>query len=380
MMKWTSTDVSVAAGDLVLVSARGKVSVGAWLGERNADALDEQSGPCAKKSPREGTLMVKIGTGAAFAAGSNLIWRSDQSGPLKARISDSRYEDNKGDLDVDVTVIPAAAFAAAPAEAEKITVASTNDEWTQAKLTVAPGDLVLVSAPGHFLRSDSEVGADGATFRTVQPACGKKTQVSGTLMMKVGTGAGFPIGASFIWFSDQAGQVKFRINEGGANFKGDLAVELVRLPAAALSAASSGAPTSTSAGNSCDANAGFTPYTNGRFGFTIDVPKNLVAQEPPANGDGQVWLSDDGVSLRASGSLHVIPIDDSFATAANASGVSYKVKKKDWFVVSGIANARVFYRKVIQIGDIDIDFEFSYPVAKKADCDRLIDRISRSFK
>src|SRR6516165_10403605 len=40
-----------------------------------------------------------------------------------------------------------------------------------------------------------------------------------------------------------------------------------------------------------DAPIAYQSYSNARFCFTLDIPKGMVADPPPENGDGQAWHS-----------------------------------------------------------------------------------------
>lgn len=42
------------------------------------------------------------------------------------------------------------------------------------------------------------------------------------------------------------------------------------------------------------ARADWYQYQNSRYGFVVEVLTNLVAAEPPANGDGRSWKAGDG--------------------------------------------------------------------------------------
>src|SRR5438105_209038 len=94
-------------------------------------------------------------------------------------------------------------------------------------------------------------------------------------------------------------------------------------------------------------------YVNERFGTICTFPDEIFTnrQPEPDNGDGQAWLSTDGASLTCSGILN---IDDDtpegFVAAEKASDeagykVTYSKSGKDWAVLSGLRDGRVFYER-----------------------------------
>lgn len=85
---------------------------------------------------------------------------------------------------------------------------------------------------------------------------------------------------------------------------------------------------------------GYEVYVNERYGFSAEVPANLVRQATPENGDGQSFRSRDG-GLRLTVSAIPDEDDDALDTAlANATAPclsrppQYLVRRTDWFVVS----------------------------------------------
>ena len=102
--EWTPTSIQVVAGDIVLVVPSGKIRIGPYVGEVGPNG----------DSAGEGALYVKIGVGAGQRVGVKGFFIADQPGPVKLRVSDTRYSDNAGAFDVAVILVPLAAIAEAP--------------------------------------------------------------------------------------------------------------------------------------------------------------------------------------------------------------------------------------------------------------------------
>jgi len=95
--EWTPTTTTVAEGDLLLVEAEGRITVGRVVGQVGADG----------HSSGAGRLMLKIGTGAGQRVGAHAFIRAGEAGQVKLRVNDNRYADNDGTFTVSVIHIPA---------------------------------------------------------------------------------------------------------------------------------------------------------------------------------------------------------------------------------------------------------------------------------
>jgi hypothetical protein len=127
---------------------------------------------------------------------------------------------------------------------------------------------------------------------------------------------------------------------------------------------------------------------NGRWGFSLTYPASLIPEPIPANGAGRRYHSaNQEVSLVAEGS-HT----NSENAGENLNGfwqkevaergdtVTYKVKKDDFYVVSGVNhNGYEFYHKVFFYPTYWVEFEITYPHSKHQQYDVWVERISREF-
>ena len=130
-------------------------------------------------------------------------------------------------------------------------------------------------------------------------------------------------------------------------------------------------------------------YVNARFGTVCTFPDEIFTdrQPEPENGDGQVWLSADGASLTCSGILNVD--DDTpkgFVAAEKASKepgytVTYAKAGKDWAVLSGTKDGKIFYeRRLFGKDGVIRTVWIEYPPALKAKYDPLVGTIAGSLR
>lgn len=130
-------------------------------------------------------------------------------------------------------------------------------------------------------------------------------------------------------------------------------------------------------------------YVNGRFGTTVEFPAAIFdrPQPPPANGDGQSWLSADRAELAVFGSYNVLeqaPADffeTLVADRKRTTKLTYSRIEKSWGVVSGFEGDRVYYEKYLfGAGDETVHAVIlRYPAAFKAKYDPLVGPIANSL-
>jgi hypothetical protein len=129
----------------------------------------------------------------------------------------------------------------------------------------------------------------------------------------------------------------------------------------------------------------YKTYTNARFAYSISYPANLLKpQGEAANGDGQAFRSGDGrAEMRVWGQNNVN--NDSLRAVYGqvvsewGAGVSYKVIKQDWFVVSALVDGKIHYRKTMLRRDVFKTFEIEYDESQKGTYDAVTARVSKSF-
>ncbi|HEX8494596.1 MAG TPA: hypothetical protein VF658_17250 [Pyrinomonadaceae bacterium] len=127
----------------------------------------------------------------------------------------------------------------------------------------------------------------------------------------------------------------------------------------------------------------YKTYTNARYGYSIAYPSSLLIPQGEAdNGDGQAFRSKDGAAeMRVYGSQNMGGgLTAAYTEAQAGKDVSYKIIKRNWFVVSGRSGGKVFYQKTMMKNDVLKTFTIEYDEAQKATYDAVTTRIARSFK
>ena len=132
---------------------------------------------------------------------------------------------------------------------------------------------------------------------------------------------------------------------------------------------------------------GWMLYENGRFGMLIPVPPGMKAMRPPDNGGGQRFETADGrVALTCWGSFNVDGSGDpdarwKAALAEPGRTITYKVRKADWYVVSGVTDEGVGFYERYQANDkYCAGWVITHPQADEAKYRPWIERIARGFE
>ena len=134
-------------------------------------------------------------------------------------------------------------------------------------------------------------------------------------------------------------------------------------------------------------------YHNARWNFTIPYPADLlVPQGESANGDGQEFRSKDRlISMRISGIYNALDetLDELHSAESRENSrtnqvITYRVRKNNWFVLSGYIiddqeKSKIFYKKTILTNGVIIHFEMSYDKAQKKSMDPIVGRIIQSL-
>jgi hypothetical protein len=129
----------------------------------------------------------------------------------------------------------------------------------------------------------------------------------------------------------------------------------------------------------------YKTYSNARFAYSISYPSDLLKPQGEAeNGDGQIFLAKDGAEMRVYGSNNVLEqtLKDVYQEALNdlGKGVTYKLLRRDYFVVSGKKDGKIYYRKTIKRDDQFLTFTIEYDAGDKAVYDKVTTKIVASFK
>jgi len=133
-------------------------------------------------------------------------------------------------------------------------------------------------------------------------------------------------------------------------------------------------------------------YNNGRFGFSLQYPTNLLTKKKyPENGDG-VWLSNDD------GTVEVTPSAAFELSTSNAKQmykeaigwkqknstmeITYKRQKNNWYVLSGYDHSenKIFYEKYYLKNGVRSGFTIVFPKNEKKKYEKLVDIIAKNFR
>jgi len=131
--------------------------------------------------------------------------------------------------------------------------------------------------------------------------------------------------------------------------------------------------------------ADYQTYSNARFAYSISYPANLLVPQGEAeNGDGQTFRSKDGgAEMRVWGQYNVnnesLRVVFDKAVSEWGNGVSYKVMRPGWFVVTALVDGKIHYRKTMLRRDVFKTFEIEYHESQKATFDSVTARVSKSF-
>ena len=132
---------------------------------------------------------------------------------------------------------------------------------------------------------------------------------------------------------------------------------------------------------------GWQTYENARFGFILPVPPGLKADRAPDNGGGQRFFSTKGgVDLVSWGSFNVDGLGDVAAVweselATPGRKITYKVKKTNWFVISGVTEKGVgFYTRYEADRHHCAGWTLTYPQAEEKTYAAWVERIARGWQ
>jgi hypothetical protein len=125
-------------------------------------------------------------------------------------------------------------------------------------------------------------------------------------------------------------------------------------------------------------------YQNVRFGYSISYPSDLLVPRGEAdNGDGQVFAG-KSAEMRVFGSnllLNETLLKEFNAVVKEHENVSYKIYRKNFFVVSGASDGKIFYQKTMaKSSGSFVTFTIEYDESKRETYDAIVARIVNSFK
>lgn len=125
-------------------------------------------------------------------------------------------------------------------------------------------------------------------------------------------------------------------------------------------------------------------YVNERFRFRVDYPVPLLTPQGAGADEAGETFRAEGAEVRVFGSA-ALPegsLREAYAAqlAENRETVQYRRLTPDFFVLAGIEETRVYYRKVMAAGpDRFLVLEASYETAARATFDPVVREMARSL-
>ncbi len=128
-------------------------------------------------------------------------------------------------------------------------------------------------------------------------------------------------------------------------------------------------------------------YRNPRLGTVAELPPGFSPGTRIDEGDGQTFMNEDGRSEIAvyATLLEGQPFPQYRQWYGSALGsISYEAGGRNWFVLSGIDQGKIFYVKVVRSERCGIDIAhhvvLRYPQDEKRRFDNLVERVANSLR
>ena len=134
-----------------------------------------------------------------------------------------------------------------------------------------------------------------------------------------------------------------------------------------------------------DAQLPYTKYCNARYSFCVKYPVTFGMEPAPFNNDGRVFYDRDGFYMHVYGSqnalLHSL-YDEMRSDERDFDQITYRVKRRNWYILSGYQGSNILYKKtyISRDGSIFYHLDIRYPIELKQEYDQIVTKASRSFK
>jgi hypothetical protein len=134
----------------------------------------------------------------------------------------------------------------------------------------------------------------------------------------------------------------------------------------------------------------WVPFSNDRYGFSVDIPADLQPSPPPENGDGRSFTSKDGrATVLAYGHLFVdvsgLVEDERDEEQMSAKGglkVTYRQVSARATTFSGLQGTTIVYQHAIATckGTASAIVHAEYPASEKARFDPLVAHMAKTLR
>jgi hypothetical protein len=137
--------------------------------------------------------------------------------------------------------------------------------------------------------------------------------------------------------------------------------------------------------NIINAQSNWTKY-NVQFGGEVELPSDFKKGVLVASGTLQWFESikypEIEITIESFGTGTEAELDKTYKDDLKSfNGIVYKVKKNNWFVISGVnEDKNIFYNKSIIKNGVQFHLRITYPEKHKTYMNKILSKISNSFK
>jgi hypothetical protein len=124
-------------------------------------------------------------------------------------------------------------------------------------------------------------------------------------------------------------------------------------------------------------------YCNPRFGFCVSYPSYFNISPESKNKNGRHFYDYNGFVMITYARNNTL--DETLQTemqfeSKDFDRITYRRKRKTWYVLSGYKGSNILYIKTY-VGKKSSNYlHIEYPIDKKTEYDKIVTKISRSFK
>lgn len=129
-------------------------------------------------------------------------------------------------------------------------------------------------------------------------------------------------------------------------------------------------------------NPDYYQFTNGRYAFTIHVPREFTQVRFPSNGDGCIFLDNRGSTFSVSGSHNVLgkTVQQQYLDLlAKHPKAPFAGKGSDWCVISYLKEGYIVYEKYFINSEYINSWYFEYPQYLGPEYDPKCEHIEATF-
>lgn len=132
---------------------------------------------------------------------------------------------------------------------------------------------------------------------------------------------------------------------------------------------------------SLDAYALDKDYCNQKYEYCISYPDMFIGQEEPDAHDGKTFFTKDKQSELLVWGAYLLENETipEIYQRYKSGKITYKLIQKDYFVMSGIENEKIFYQKLYLRDNKISSFKIVYPKSKKTIFDKVIAKLKIRF-